>query len=183
MDHRKPLRGVQALQRGGVLLLVCLSAAGCFGYRFGSQSLYRPDVRTIFVPMIESDSYRRNLGERLTEAVVKEIESTTPYKVISSPDADSTLRCRLVSDTKRVTVESATDEPRVAELAFSVQVEWLDRRGQPLHQISQIPLPIALSVSQHSEFIPEAGQSVATAQQEALVRMAHEIVSQMQIWW
>jgi hypothetical protein len=67
--------------------------------------LYAPDVTTVYVPMIDSDSYRRDLGERLTEAVVKEIELKTPYKVVSTPDADSILSARLITDTRRTLIE------------------------------------------------------------------------------
>ena len=77
--------------------------AGCIGYHVGTNSLYAPDVATVYVPMIESDSYRRDLGERLTEAVVKEIELKTPYKVVSTPDADSILSARLMTDTRQTT--------------------------------------------------------------------------------
>ena len=49
--------------------LCSLLLAGCAGYQVGTDSLYAPDVATVYVPMIESDSYRRDLGERLTEAV------------------------------------------------------------------------------------------------------------------
>jgi hypothetical protein len=45
---------------------------GCAPYRMGVQSLYSCNIRTVYVPMFESDSFRRNLGERLTEAVQKE---------------------------------------------------------------------------------------------------------------
>ena len=68
--------------------------AGCATYQVGSESLYAPDIATVYVPMIESDSYRRDLGERLTEAVIKEIELKTPYKVVGTPDADSILAVR-----------------------------------------------------------------------------------------
>ena len=68
-----------------------LTAGGCASYHVGTQSLYAPDVATVYVPMIESGSYRRDLGERLTEAVVKEIELKTPYKVVGTPAADSIL--------------------------------------------------------------------------------------------
>ena len=61
--------------------------SGCAAYRFGNGTLYAPDVPTVYVPMIESDSFRRDLGERLTEAVVKEIELKTPFKVVGTPDA------------------------------------------------------------------------------------------------
>ena len=74
------------------LALVAIST-GCAGYRMGARSLYRNDLRTVHVPMIESSSFRRNLGERLTEAVVKQIELTTPYKVVGDPaTAESVLR-------------------------------------------------------------------------------------------
>ncbi len=78
-----------------VIFVGCLIAqSGCIGYQVGAGSLYAPDVATVYVPMIESDSYRRDLGERLTEAVCKEIELKTPYKVVSTPDADSILSVR-----------------------------------------------------------------------------------------
>src|SRR4051794_5653984 len=78
---------------------------GCAGYRAGAASLYPPDIHTIYVPIFESDSFRRNLGERLIEAVIKQIEATTPYKVVNTPQADSVLTGRILGDTKRVTVE------------------------------------------------------------------------------
>ena len=40
---------------------------GCAGYQVGHRSLYRPDIRTVHVPVVQSDSFRRYLGERLTE--------------------------------------------------------------------------------------------------------------------
>ena len=41
--------------------------------------------------MFQSDSYRRGLAEQLTEAVCKEIEKRTNYKVVNNPNADSVL--------------------------------------------------------------------------------------------
>src|SRR6266576_327238 len=84
-----------------ICILQLLSLSGCIGYHAGTNSLYAADVATVYVPMIESDSYRRDLGERLTEAIVKEIELKTPYKVVSTPDADSILYARLQVDTRR----------------------------------------------------------------------------------
>src|SRR5207244_7174952 len=97
---------------------------GCAGYRAGTASLYPPDIHTVYVPVFESDSFRRYLGERLTEAVVKEIELKTPYKVVNSPQADSILYGRLVNDTKRVIVENRFDQPRETEVNMIVQVGW-----------------------------------------------------------
>lgn len=157
---------------------------GCAGYQIGTRSLYRPDIRTVYVPMFESDSLRRNLGERLTEAVAKEIELKTPFKVVHRPDADSVLSARITSETKRVVSEQVNDIPRNIETDLIVQVNWYDRRGELLIQDSQFTFsPMAFSAAQSSDFTPEGGQSVATAHQEAIQRLAEQIVSQMESRW
>ena len=101
-------------------------------YQVGTHSLYAPDIATVYVPMIESDSYRRDLGERLTEAVVKEIELKTPYKVVGTPDADSVLAAKLTSDTRRVLAENRYDDPRLYATELSAEVTWINRRRAPI---------------------------------------------------
>src|SRR5687767_13180635 len=96
--------------------IALLCGSGCAAYRFGNESLYAPDVTTVYVPMIESDSFRRDLGERLTEAVIKEIEAKTPYKVVGTPDADSILGARLINQRKHVTIENPNDDPRAIDI-------------------------------------------------------------------
>ena len=167
------------------LSLIFLSAlSGCASYQLGSRSLYRPDIRTIHVPIVESDSFRRNLGERLTEQIVKSIELNTPYKVVGAAEADSILTARIVSDSKKVLSENRFDEPRDIETDFFVQVSWVDRRGDIIMSHNDIPVqPLLLNISQTASFVPEGGQSLATAHQEALDRMAEQIVGQMELAW
>ncbi len=163
---------------------VLLSMSGCASYRIGNQTLYAPDVQTVYVPMIESTSFRRDLGERLTEAVAKEIELKTPFKVVGTPDADSVLSARLVSDTKRVTIENQYDDPRALEIAMAVEITWLNRRRAPIRLPTTLALPPELlPVNNVSTLIPEAGQSVATSQQQAIERLAQQIVSTMEEPW
>lgn len=165
----------------GTLLLL---ATGCASYRVGARSLYAPDVETVYVPMIASDSFRRDLGMRLTEAVAKEIELKTPFKVVGSPDADSILSAKIISDTKRITVENLNDDPRVLELGMIVEVTWLNRRRQPLQLPSTVALPPELvQMGQTSALVPAAGQSIATAQQQAIDRLAQQIVAAMEEPW
>ncbi len=182
-DGLAPCRGFGAIVLGPLLLgLVC--SLGCASYQVGARTLYAPDVDTVYVPMIESDSFRRDLGERLTEAVIKEIELRTPFKVVGNPDADSILSARLVSDTKRITLENQNDDPRVLEMGMVVEVTWLNRRRQPLRLPASIALPPELvTMSQVSNLVPEAGQSTVTAQQQAIGRLAQQIVSAMEEPW
>ncbi len=167
-----------------VLLASGLAMPGCAGYQLGQRTLYRPDIRTVHVPIVESDSFRRILGERLTEAIVKEIELKTPYKVVGPAEADSILTARIVSDSKRVLTENRFDEPRDVETDFFVQVSWVDRRGDLIMSHNDVPTqPLLLSVSQTTNFVAEGGQSLATAHQEAIDRLAQQVVGQMELAW
>jgi len=164
-------------------LTMLASLAGCAGYRIGNQSLYPCHIETVYVPIFESGSFRRNLGERLTEAVVKEIEAKTPYKVVATPDADSILTGQILSDTKRITVAAITGEARESDLALVVKVSWLDRRGNMLRDGTPIPVDPAVTIANSSRVVPEVGQSISTGQQEAITRVAQQIVSLMESPW
>ena len=167
----------------------CLAvlAGGCAGYRFGNNTLYAPNVRTVYVPMIQSDSFRTtpgiDLGERLTEAVCKEIEKRTPFKVVGTAEADSVLTARIVADTKRMQVESPTDQSRMVEMNIQVLVTWADRGGAVL-ATGAVPLPAAsVDVGQAAVLVPEYGRSVVSTQQEGIVKMAQQIVGLMEEPW
>jgi hypothetical protein len=165
-------------------LLTLALLSGCAGYQLGTRSLYAPDISTVYVPIFESDSFRRNLGERLTEAVVKEIELKTPYKVVSTPNADSILTGRLTHDTKSVLVENAGDQPRQVEINFRVEVVWRNNRGDMLRQPSMLTIvPGLVEVNQAATYIAEGGQSNASAQHQAIGRLAEQIVSTMEMPW
>ncbi len=165
-------------------LLLLVSLTGCAAYQIGNQSLYPQDIRTVYVPMFQSNSFRRNLGERLTEAVVKRIETVTPYKVVSDSTADSVLTGRLISENKQVLVPTLTGDAREVQVNMQVQVSWVDRRGQMLRDCPTIPLPDELvDIAGTGNLVPEVGQSIATAQQQAIDRLAVQIVGMMEKPW
>jgi hypothetical protein len=164
-------------------LAVC-SISGCAAYRFGSASMFRPGIRTVHVPVVRNDTFRHDLGIRLSEALVKEIDQRTPYKVTGDPNADSTLSCRITNETKRVLTETANDDPRALDAAISVRATWTSRNGELLMQNSVAPdNDVAIGFGKDSRFVPEAGQSVDTATQAAIENLAERIVSQMEVRW
>jgi hypothetical protein len=157
------------------LLPLLLCVAGCAAYNVGVGSLYPSNVRTVGVRMFDSLSYRRYLGERLTEAVVKEIERRTPYKVVDADRADAVLTGRIIRDEKDVIVENRFDEPREGRLTMSVQVTWAGRQ-------MTLPMPAMTSdVTAEEHFVPEVGHSIASTQQQVFQRLAQEIVNLMEI--
>lgn len=167
-----------------VALVAAASLIGCAPYRLGTDSLYSCKIRTVYVPIFESASFRRNLGERLTEAVQKEIERRTPYKVVSSPDADSILTGKILTEAKGVSVETPTDEPRELTYFFTIGVQWHDRDGAVVQEMQPVPIPDPLTqLVSNSSFYPEIGQSISSAQQDSINRIARQIVGMMEAPW
>src|SRR5947209_3093369 len=122
-----PRSGYFFVLRSSFFASLFIAVAGCAGYHVGNASLFPPDIHTVFVPMFESDSFRRDLGEQLTEAVCKEIESRGPFKVVGTPNADSVLTGHIMSDTKHALIREPNNEARNIEMRLIVQVTWADR--------------------------------------------------------
>jgi len=157
---------------------------GCAGYKIGTRSLYRTDIRTIHVPIIKSESFRPELGVMLTESVQKEIERRTSFKLANIETADSVMTCTLTGDTKRVVSETNLDEPRLLQSIMTVEVAWIDRRGMPLIETRFLPPgETTFYFSENVDFVPEAGQSISTANQRLVERLANHIVDQMEVRW
>lgn len=169
----------------------CVSASlavailvGCASYQFGNSTLYNSNIRTIYVPVVRNDTFRAQLGVQLTEALQKAIELRTPYKVVGDPNADSTLSCRVTSESKRVITETQTDEPRALDAIINVELTWTDRRGNLLMENRFVPPgELAFVFSQGVDFVPEGGQSISTAMQHAVEQLADVIVGQMEVRW
>jgi hypothetical protein len=157
---------------------------GCASYQFGNRSLFPTDIQTVYVPMVQSESFRAGLGETLTEAICKEIEATTPYKVVGSPNADSILTAKIINDTKRVIVENKFDEPRSTDVNYQIQVTWTNRRNGIVREPQMVPLPPGMvELGQSAPYIPEYGHSYTTAEQQLITRLAEQIVGLMEVPW
>jgi hypothetical protein len=63
-------------------------------------------------------------------------------------------------------------------------VGWTDRQGRLLRNSPGVPLPSELiDVQGTGNVVPEVGQSIASAQQQAIQRVAEQIVSLMEKPW
>ena len=169
----RPLR----LATFAVVLICC----GC-GYMVGNG--FSPDVRTVSVPIFENETYRRGIEYQLTEAVQKEIQKRTPYKLAKGLDADTRLTGRIVQTRKDVLGENANDDPRQLQFSIMVNVTWENlRTGEVLAQ-QEVPVaPEAIPLISSAQFAPELGQSQATALQTAVSNLARHIVNMMETPW
>ncbi len=173
--------------RYGVLLVLLAGCASPWlpgGYKLGPQSLYRHDVQTVHVPIAVSEVPGTNIAERLTEAVAKEIENRTPFKVVGPSDADSVLHLRLTLLDKHLVVPSPTDEARMLRHQIGVEATWINRITGQSVMMDEMPVDQAVALSRAwRDFAPEAGQSRVTTEQVVLNRLAQQIVNQMECDW
>ena len=156
---------------------VLVNSVGCAGYHLGNQYLYRSDIRTVHVAMFESQSHRKFLGQQLTEAITKQILTSTPLTITEPALANSVITGRLIRESKSVTGETVTDEARSLDVANRIEFTWVDRVGTPLMSRQTVRIDF------DAELIPEGGQSRTTTQQEIIDRIAREVVGQMETPW
>ncbi len=175
---------------GAVLATTCiLCVAGCQcmkGYRFGTVGLYNSDIKTVYVQMVEADTYRTGFGERLTEAVCKKITEQTPYQLGLAEDADSLLAIHLTAESQTITAYNRYDDTREKNVSLTATAVWKDLHSAKI--IGQISLPAVsmedgVVIESNSYLVAEMGQSSATAQQEAIEKMAEQIVGLMETAW
>lgn len=162
-------------------LLLLLLGSGC-GYTIGGA--YAPEIHTVYVPPFTNETYRRGIELQLTEAVQKQIAEQTPYHLAKPYDADTRLVGRIVDIRKRVVNQNKYDDPRELELQLAIEVRWEDARDGRVLAVREVPLgPNAAHLVTNPSFTPEAGQSLATATQDAVNDLARQIVGMMEAPW
>lgn len=161
--------------------MLMTSVTGC-GYMIGSPPVQ--GVRTVHVPVFQSESHRRNLDYLLTEAVQKEIKTRTPYRLTDAETADTILKGRIIDVRKTPLSETRFDDPRELQLQVGAEVTWTERATGRILQQYVFPVgPELLHHASQASFAPEAGHSLATAQQESTSRLASQIVDLMEAGW
>jgi hypothetical protein len=171
VGRRGSLRAVVAA--AAVALLPC----GCIGYSF--RAPYNEEVRTVYVPVFRSITFRRDVNLQLTELVVKEIERRTPYKVVGTrEDADTILDGTINFADKNLVVENPFNYPRQLQASLSAAVNWT--HNPPLEEELDRPPTI---VTENVNFVPEIGETSMTAFYKANQRMAQQIVDMMEKAW
>ncbi len=170
------------------LLLTVLLLTGCGYNQTGSSkneitsgyhwnSLFREDVQSVAVPIFTNKDYRRGVELRLTEAVIKQIETRAPYKVVPKDRADTVLEGQITQVwAAAITRDYQTNLPREQILNITVDLIWKDlRNGQILMQRKNF--------SRQVVFYPTLGEGEFIGSQDAVEKFAMDIVQEMQADW
>jgi hypothetical protein len=183
------------------LLPSCMSNGHINIFGYTSEPNYDTSIHTIRVPIFENvtqrDSTRQGMEFQLTRAVIREIQLKTPFEVRNDGcPADTELRGKIVNYTKNILNRNQLNEVREAEMLLAVEVTWTDlRTGEVLSQVPiKLPYPLTQDdlpdvkpvptlVQSVNSFIPELGESITTARQRNIDKVAVQIVSMMEKKW
>ncbi|MDX2039586.1 MAG: LPS assembly lipoprotein LptE [Isosphaeraceae bacterium] len=169
-----PISRRRLLSAASVASALAATALGC-GYTL--RPPFNDSIRTVYVPVFRSVSFRRDVNLKLTEAVQKEIRTRTPFKVVGSPDgADSILEGSVDFADKNLVVENPYNLPRQLTATLTVSVTWTDTKAG-----RKVTEPVV--VSEIVNFIPEVGEGSEAAFQKACERLARQIVGMMEQQW
>ncbi len=161
---------------------------------YNTRPNYDTSVRTVRVPVFQNLTYIRGIEFDLTQAIVREIEAKTPYKVVGlNCDADTELTGTVVVLGKALLNRNQLNEVREAETALAVDVVWRNlRTGEvlsgPRLRPGELPpppdaKPVPVRINSTASFIPELGESFATARKKNVDRLAIQVVSMMEAPW
>lgn len=101
---------------------------------YSVRNRFPRQYRTVAVNVFRNQTYERKVNGELTEALVKEIEATTPYKVTSEGGADTVLRgtIRKVS-LRELSKSRSTGLSEEVLYEVTLDWEWVDQRtGKPI---------------------------------------------------
>lgn len=146
---------------------------------YSSNPLFRTDISSIAVPIFENTTFVRDVEFQLTDALIKEIEFRTPYKVTSSEQAD-TIVLGQIRDVQLDQLSKSRLTGLSEEVILSVTIDFLwkdNRNGKTLVERRQF--------SGHGLFVPSrpSGEPIELGRFAAVEHLARDVVKEMRAEW
>jgi hypothetical protein len=160
-----------------MLLFLAVPVAGVTGCGYSAARPFRPDIRTVYVEMLHSKEFRRELEFRLTEAIIKRIEMDTPYRIAPRRTADAVLEGEILEVQNRTFGDDFdTDLPREIGSTMVMRYRFQDMRT------GEILVERPRFVYQTS-YIPPVDETFTQGMTRALDGVAEQLVETMESGW
>jgi len=159
------------------LICSCSSSNPTLGY--SSTSLYPTQFRSIAVPIFNNTTTTRNLEFMLTDAVIKEIQSRTHYRILGEQYADTLLTGTIKSvDLQLISQSRTTGLDNEMTVKVLIDFQWINllQGGRIVGRNNFASSAIFIPSRPSSEPF-EVGEFAVVQQ------LASDIVDQMQASW
>ena len=165
-----------------IALALALPVAGCASdptQGYSAVSTFPESISTVAVEIFDNRTFDRDLQFELADALIKEIEARTPYKVTSTARADTILTGRIRGvERDQLSKSRLTGLSEEVTVSVTIDFQWRDvRTGEPLLERE--------SFAAHGLFVPSrpSGEPIELGEFAVVQRLARDIVSEMQADW
>jgi hypothetical protein len=156
-----------------VMVFLVMMVASC-GY--SSKSLIRSNVRSIYIPIFDNNTFRRGYEFDLTKAVRDQILMRTRLHLVDKDEADSILFGKIISFDENVLIVNSHDNIVESRTSVRIEIRWVDKRtGRVIVERKNIAKP--------AEFITQRNETLTSSKNEALVNVARGIVDTLEEDW
>ncbi|MCZ6835170.1 MAG: LptE family protein [Planctomycetota bacterium] len=146
---------------------------------YAAMSVFPTNFSTVFVPIFENETYFRNMEYDLTDALVKEIEARTPYRMASESRADTMLSGKIVKvELDQLSKSQQTGLSEESVLQVTIDFEWKDlRTGRAMI--------VRRNFAGFGLFVPSqpTGEPIELGRFSAVQQLARDIVNELQADW
>ncbi|MEN0021343.1 MAG: hypothetical protein AAF747_10720 [Planctomycetota bacterium] len=159
-----------------VLLIACASDPSQ-GWAFGSG--FDEEVETIAVPVFANNTFATGLEARLTEAITKEIQTTTPWRIVRASSAELVLT-GTITDAELGVLAIQEGTGFTLEQATEVVVDFeVERAG-----VGE-PILARRNFAATASFVPTqpVGERLEVGQTDAINELARDIVAELRDNW
>jgi hypothetical protein len=160
-----------------LLLLSACASDPTLGY--SSASTFPAQYSTIAIDIFENESFSRDIEFELADALVKEVEARTPYKVTPGARADTLLTGRITRvELDQLSKSKLTGLGEEVVLAVTVDFTWTNARTGEVIEERQ-------GFTGHALFLPSApsGEPIELAEFGVVQGLARDIVGELRADW
>jgi outer membrane lipopolysaccharide assembly protein LptE/RlpB len=136
-ERPRDLRNTGYALKCAAVFALALTLAGCGYHTVGHADALPPNIRTIAIPGFVSHSQTFRIEQLLTDAVVREFNTRTQFRVVhdTKQDSDAVLKATVLSASATpLAYDSQTGRAASALVTVSIQVTLTDRQGKVVFQ-------------------------------------------------
>lgn len=177
-----PRKSLRTIALVGLTLVMPLALSACAsdpasGYSF--KPSFRDDVTSVNVQMFQNQTFYHGLESELSSAVITELRRQSPYKILNSEQAQTTLTGTIVrADLRRLSVGRDTGIAEDMAFLLTIDFTWKNARtGKVI--VSRKEFTAAES------FVParNVSEPIEQGQQAAVSRLARDLVNELRSSW
>lgn len=149
------------------------------GYALGTATSFDRDVRTVYVPVFQNETFVKGIEWELTDAVVKEIQRQTPWRVTSEKSADTVLEATITqAELRKLTEQRDSGVVQEQAVLMRVNFQFRDARTGEV-RVGRERFEAA------DTFVPAnpVKERIETGENLVIQRLARDIVNELRSEW